>query len=173
MSKIWDDNFHFFFNLHIYIEITHLRKPKTRSLRIFRKVFGVFQRNFNGSKIVLSSSRGQGNFQDLRLRGQGLQNVSSRTSSWPRTSSRTPPLANTLVLDAMYDKFTNIIKPTVNEHAPIKIASWKRQKLLERPWITRGPLVSIKRKQKMYKTHFFIWRWKLNFTISNLCKQTK
>ena len=30
--------------------------------KIFRKVLGVFQRNFNGSKIVLSSSRGQGNF---------------------------------------------------------------------------------------------------------------
>ena len=32
--------------------------------------------------------RGQG----LDLRGQGLQNVSLRTSSRPRTSSRTPPL---------------------------------------------------------------------------------
>ena len=37
----------------------YLRKPKKRSLQIFRKVSGVFQRNFNGSKIVLSSSRGQ------------------------------------------------------------------------------------------------------------------
>ena len=43
----------------------YLRKPKKRSLQIFRKVFGVFQRNFNGSKIVLSSSRGQGNFRGL------------------------------------------------------------------------------------------------------------
>ena len=62
--------------------------------------------------------------------------------------------ANTLVLDTMYDKFINIIKQAIDEHAPMKIASRKRQKLLERPWITRGILVSIKRKQKMYKTHF-------------------
>ena len=62
--------------------------------------------------------------------------------------------ANTLVLDTMYDKFINIIKQAIDEHAPMKIASRKRQKLLERPWITRGLLVSIKRKQKMYKTHF-------------------
>ena len=41
------------------------RKPKKKSLQIFRKVFGIFQRNFNGSKIVLSSSRGQGNFRGL------------------------------------------------------------------------------------------------------------
>ena len=37
--------------------------------------------------------RGQGQGLDLRGQGQGLQNVSSRTSSRPRTSSRTPPLA--------------------------------------------------------------------------------
>ena len=43
----------------------NLRKPKKKSLQIFRKVSGVFQRNFNGSKIVLSSSRGQGNFRGL------------------------------------------------------------------------------------------------------------
>ena len=43
----------------------YLRKPKRRSLQIFRKVSGVFQRNFKGSKIVLSSSRGQGNFRGL------------------------------------------------------------------------------------------------------------
>ena len=43
----------------------YLRKPKKRSLQIFRKVSGVFQRNFNGSRIVLSSSRGQGNFRGL------------------------------------------------------------------------------------------------------------
>ena len=40
----------------------YLRKLKKRSLQIFRKISEVFQRNFNGSKIVLSSSRGQGNF---------------------------------------------------------------------------------------------------------------
>ena len=62
--------------------------------------------------------------------------------------------ANTLVLDTMYDKFINIIKQTIDEHAQIKIASRKRQKLLERLWITRRLLASIKRKQKMYKTHF-------------------
>ena len=43
----------------------YLRKPKKRSLHIFRKVSGVFERNFNGSKIVLSSSRGPRNFRGL------------------------------------------------------------------------------------------------------------
>ena len=52
--------FKIFFSSDLY-----LRKPKKRSLQIFREVSGVFQRNFNGSKIVLSSSRGQGNFRGL------------------------------------------------------------------------------------------------------------
>ena len=73
-----------------------LEETKTRSLQIFRKVSGVFQRNFSGSKIVLSSSRGWAIFEDLRLRRQGLENLSSRTSSRtssrPRSSLRTPPL---------------------------------------------------------------------------------
>ena len=43
----------------------YLRKPKKRSLQIFRKVSGVFQQNFNSSKIVLSSSKGQANFRGL------------------------------------------------------------------------------------------------------------
>ena len=43
----------------------YFRKPKKRSSQFFRKVSGVFQQNFNGSKIVLSSSRGQGNFRGL------------------------------------------------------------------------------------------------------------
>ena len=42
-----------------------LEETKKRSLQIFRKVSGVFQQNFNGSKIVLSSSRGQANFPGL------------------------------------------------------------------------------------------------------------
>ena len=49
----------------IFFRRSLLEKTKKTSLQIFCKVSGVFQRNFNGSKIVLSSSRGQGNFQGL------------------------------------------------------------------------------------------------------------
>ena len=68
---------------------------------VFQKIFQPLHKILTFQKIVLSSSRGQANFRgleasrprlDLRGQGQGLQNVSSRTSSRPRTSSRTPPL---------------------------------------------------------------------------------
>ena len=94
----------------------HKRKcsPKKRSSQKFfkrspqknvcKKIFQALPQNFNNSKnsAVLEprtgqltrtwGPRGQGQGLDLRGQGQGLQNVSSRTSSRPRTSSRTPPL---------------------------------------------------------------------------------
>ena len=84
----------------IFLDDIYLRKPKKRSLQIFRKVSGVFQRNFNGSKIVLSSSRGQANFRGLeasRPRPSTSKCV-LETSSRPRTSSRTPPLIGSYIL---------------------------------------------------------------------------
>ena len=52
-----------------------LEENKKRSLQIFRKVSSVFQRNLSGSKIVLSSSRGQGKF-----RGPEASRPKPRTS---------------------------------------------------------------------------------------------
>ena len=54
-----------------------LEETKKRFLQIFRKVSGVFPRNFNGSIIVLSLSRGQGDFRGLEA---------SRPGPRPRTS---------------------------------------------------------------------------------------
>ena len=49
----------------IFFRRSLLEETKKRSLQIFCKVSGAFQRNFNGPKIVLSSSRGQANFRGL------------------------------------------------------------------------------------------------------------
>ena len=49
---------------------------------VFQKIFQALHKLLTTRKTVLSSSRGRPIFEDLRLRGQGLQNVSSR----PRTS---------------------------------------------------------------------------------------
>ena len=49
----------------------------------------------------------------------------------------------------------NKVKDIVNKHAPLKKATNSKMKQLNKPWLTRGLLKSIKRKQKMYKSHFF------------------
>ena len=77
----------------IFFRRSLLEETKKRSLQIFRKVSGVFQRNFNGSKIVLSSSRGQGNF-----RGLEASRPRSRTSKSVLENSTSANYAIQLVL---------------------------------------------------------------------------
>ena len=86
-----------FFSCDLY-----LRKPKKRSLQIFRKVSSVFQRNFSGSKIVLSSSRGQGKFRRLE-------------------ASRPRPRTSKCVLEAKY-----VLEDSTSENYHQSYFFWKR-----------------------------------------------
>ena len=54
----------------------------------------------------------------------------------------------------LFSDCINIIKSTIEFHAPLKKLSRKQLKLKLKPWITKGLLVSIKHKQQLYKTHF-------------------
>ena len=90
------------------------KKKKRSSQKFFKRssLKNVFQKIFQALHKILSFQKSSKNpkilsfqkkedrpiFEDLRPRGQGqgLQNVSSRTSSRPRTSSRTPPLRRRL-----------------------------------------------------------------------------
>ena len=90
----------------------------------------------------------------MRYCSEDASRTGERNANLNKNTSENAALNKTLVLDAMYDKFINIIKLTMEKHAPMKIALQKRQKLLERLWITRGLLDSIKRKQKMFRLIF-------------------
>ena len=48
----------------------------------------------------------------------------------------------------------SVLNQLAEKHAPLKKASQTKQKQLNKPWLTKGILKSIKRKQKMYRTHF-------------------
>ena len=48
----------------------------------------------------------------------------------------------------------NTLNKIVDKHAPIKLASQSKQRQLNKSWLTKGILKSVKRKQKMYRTHF-------------------
>ena len=50
--------------------------------------------------------------------------------------------------------FIEIVKSKIDKHAPLKKLTRKQRKLKCKPWITRGILTSIKRKQKLYISHF-------------------
>ena len=49
---------------------------------------------------------------------------------------------------------TNALKEVTNKHAPIRKTSNAQQRLLKKPWLSKGLLLSIKRRQKMFKSYF-------------------
>ena len=42
----------------------------------------------------------------------------------------------------------------VDKHAPVRIVTRAEQKQFNKPWLTTGILKSIKKKQRIYRTHF-------------------
>ena len=53
-----------------------------------------------------------------------------------------------------FDELINIIQKVFYHHAPLVKLSRKQLRLYNKPWITRGILVSIKNKQRLYQSHF-------------------
>ena len=61
---------------------------------------------------------------------------------------------NENIFNQIFDQFLQLITSTIDFHAPIKLASGKQQKVLSKPWLTRGILTSIRSKQNMHKSHY-------------------
>ena len=53
-----------------------------------------------------------------------------------------------------FKKFYSMIKLTTEKHAPLKKLSRKQQRLKNKLWISKSFLISIKKKQKLHKTHY-------------------
>ena len=53
-----------------------------------------------------------------------------------------------------FEKFYSIIKLIIEKHVPLKKLSRKQHRLKNKPWITKNLLISIKKKQKLHKTHY-------------------
>ena len=56
--------------------------------------------------------------------------------------------------DQVFSTFMEVIKITINRHAPLRKLTRRQKRLNKKPWITNGILISIKKKQKLYRTHF-------------------
>ena len=53
----------------------------------------------------------------------------------------------------IFNEFYLLMTSTIDTHAPLKKLSRKQKRLRSKPWITKGLLISIKKKQKLHKTH--------------------
>ena len=61
---------------------------------------------------------------------------------------------NTDNFDEIFDLFVNLIAKITDKHAPLERMSRKQRKLASKPWITNGILISIRKKNAMFRTHF-------------------
>jgi len=50
-----------------------------------------------------------------------------------------------------FDEFINIFQTIINKHAPLRKLSRREKQLQAKPWITRGLLISIKNKNRMFR----------------------
>ena len=48
----------------------------------------------------------------------------------------------------------NTLNKIVDKHVPMKLASQSKQRQLNKSWLTKSILKSVKRKQKMYRRYF-------------------
>ena len=81
----------------------------------------------------------------------------------PQIYSATPDNFNQLIAEfvALIDNFNQLIaefvaliENTIEIRTPLKKLSRKQQKLQSKPWITKGILISVCHKRKLYKSHF-------------------
>ena len=53
-----------------------------------------------------------------------------------------------------FDSFISLVLKVIDNHSPLKKLSRKQKKLMNKPWITKGIYVSIRHKQRMYRSHY-------------------
>ena len=56
--------------------------------------------------------------------------------------------------NSILSNFVKIVSQTIDKHAPLKLRSRRQRRLLKKPWITKGILISIRKKNSMIKSHF-------------------
>ena len=64
-------------------------------------------------------------------------------------------LANEEVeVDSEFNRFTFIVREIISRHAPRKKLNRSQERKSSKPWLTKGVLTSIRKKQWLYRTHF-------------------
>ena len=78
--------------------------------------------------------------------------------------SHRPTLSNEN-FNKLFNNFVHIISHSIDTHAPLRPILRRMRKLLQKPWITKGLLTSIKKKRRMFKSHFLSGKEKKNLFI--------
>ena len=60
------------------------------------------------------------------------------------------------VFDEHFNELMNALSKIINKHAPIQKASRKQRRFLQKPWLTKGLLISIKNNQNYIEFIFYV-----------------
>ena len=61
---------------------------------------------------------------------------------------------NANTFNFIFDDFIKRVRIIIDFYAPLRQISRRQKRLRAKPWLTKGLLVSIKYKQKLYRSHF-------------------
>ena len=64
-----------------------------------------------------------------------------------------PPLTEEN-FNSIFSNFIKIVSQTIDKHTPLKSCSRRQHRLLKKPWITKRILISLRKKNSMFKSHF-------------------
>jgi len=73
-------------------------------------------------------------------------------------------------INLIFEEFILTITNTMDSQTPLKALSRKQRKLKLKPWITKGILICIKNKQKLYKSHFLKGNDAHRAILQKVCK---
>ena len=74
-------------------------------------------------------------------------------------------------LDQHFNRLVSAMSEVIEKHAPLQTALRKQKRMQNKPWLTKGLLVSIKNKQILYKKFFLsnneFRKW---YILQKICK---
>ena len=112
-------------HLPTFIALKNIKKPSSNSVKFYRCM-----KQFDSTKFC----------QDLQI---SLENFVNDM-----------PELNLLNFNGAFQLFLNTLHIEINAHAPIKRCTRRQKRLQCKPWISKGLYVSIRNKQKLYKSHY-------------------
>ena len=112
-------------HLPTFIALKNIKKPSSYSVKFYRCM-----KQFDSTKFR----------QDLQI---SLENFVNDM-----------PELNLLNFNDAFQLFLNTLHIEINAHAPIKRCTRRQKRLQCKPWISKGLYVSIRNKQKLYKSHY-------------------
>ena len=63
---------------------------------------------------------------------------------------------STVNFNSLFNNFAKLILEIINKHVPLKQAFRRQKRLSSKPWISKGILISLRKRRLTFKSHFLL-----------------